>query len=195
MDQETRAMDIRPVEICCLNLTFLLPTAMSLQDAAWVNGWPPHVWFPPWSKEVVVWWWFAGDSVSDLLRIQGTLKQHGDHSILQQYPIPSGLRQCGTICLSMGKWPNTPPGCVRAIWPKRRVMEFCIRWLGLHNHPTSTQLRWFGMSWTAEWKKSSQRVLNSFKTVGKAIQDYAGWENAKSVQSCHQGKGWLLWRI
>jgi hypothetical protein len=23
----------------------------------------------------------------------------------------------------------------------------------------------------------------------------AGWENAKSVQSCHQGKGWLLWRI
>jgi hypothetical protein len=21
----------------------------------------------------------------------------------------------------------------------------------------------------------------------------AGWENAKSVQSCHQGKGWLLW--
>ena len=23
----------------------------------------------------------------------------------------------------------------------------------------------------------------------------AGWENAKSVQSSHQGKGWLLWRI
>ena len=23
----------------------------------------------------------------------------------------------------------------------------------------------------------------------------AGWENSKRVQSCHQGKGWLLWRI
>uniref|UniRef100_A0AAZ3RWF6 Calcium binding protein 39-like n=1 Tax=Oncorhynchus tshawytscha TaxID=74940 RepID=A0AAZ3RWF6_ONCTS len=28
-------------------------------------------------------------------------------------------------------------------------MECCIRGPGLHNHLTSTQLRWFGMSWTA----------------------------------------------
>ena len=74
---------------------------------------------------------------------------------------------------STGQWPNTPPDCVRAIWPRRRVMECCIRWPGLYNHPISTQLRWFGMSWT-EWRKSSQQVLsicgNSFKTVGKAFQ-------------------------
>jgi hypothetical protein len=34
-------------------------------------------------------------------------------------------------------------------------------------------LRWFGMSWTAEWRKSSQQALcicgNSFKTVRKAF--------------------------
>ena len=46
-------------------------------------------------------------------------------------------------------------------------------WHGLHLHPTSTQLRWFGMSWTADWWKSSQQVLSiceiSFKTVGKAF--------------------------
>ena len=39
---------------------------------------------------------------------------------------------------------------------------------------TITQLRRFGMSWTAERRKSSQQVLsvsgNSFKTVGKAFQ-------------------------
>jgi hypothetical protein len=33
---------------------------------------------------------------------------------------------------------------------------------------------WFGLSWTAEWRKSSQQVLSicesSFKTVGKAFQ-------------------------
>ena len=29
----------------------------------------------------------------------------------------------------------------------------------------------------------------------KSIPGEAGWEDAKSVQSCHQGKGWLLWRI
>ena len=81
----------------------------------------------------------------------------------------------GTVnCFSTGQWPNTPPGCVRAIWPRRRVMECCIRWPGLHNHP-SPQPNWdgFRMSWTTEWRKSSQQVLricgNSFKTVGKAF--------------------------
>ena len=77
------------------------------------------------------------------------------------------------ICFSPGQWPKTPIGFVWAIWP-RRVMVCCLRWHGLHNHPTSTPLRWFGMSWTAEWRKSSQHVLNicgnSFKTVGKAFQ-------------------------
>ena len=38
---------------------------------------------------------FAGDTVRDLFRIQGTLNQHGYHSILQLYVIPSGLRKVG----------------------------------------------------------------------------------------------------
>ena len=36
---------------------------------------------------VRVWWWFAGYTISDLFRIQGTLNQHGFHSILQRYAI------------------------------------------------------------------------------------------------------------
>ena len=40
---------------------------------------------------VMVWGCFAGDTVCDLFRIQGTLTQHGYHSILQGYSIPSGL--------------------------------------------------------------------------------------------------------
>ena len=40
---------------------------------------------------VMVWVCFAGDTVSDLFRIQGTVNQHGYHRILQQYAIPSGL--------------------------------------------------------------------------------------------------------
>ena len=69
---------------------------------------------------------------------------------------------------------------------------------GLHHHPTSTQLRWFGVSWTAKWRKSSQHLLSMWELLQdswKSIPDEAGWENAKSVQSCHLGKGWLLWRI
>ena len=38
---------------------------------------------------------FAGNTASDLLRIQGTLNQHGYHSILQRYAIPSGFRLVG----------------------------------------------------------------------------------------------------
>ena len=40
---------------------------------------------------VIVCGWFTGNTVSDLFRIQGTLNQHGYHSILQRYAIPSGL--------------------------------------------------------------------------------------------------------
>ena len=44
---------------------------------------------------VMVWGCFDGDTVCDLFRIQGTLNQHGYHSILQRYAIPSGLRLVG----------------------------------------------------------------------------------------------------
>ena len=40
---------------------------------------------------VMVWGCFADDTASNLLRIQRTLNQHGYHSILQRYAIPSGF--------------------------------------------------------------------------------------------------------
>ena len=43
--------------------------------------------------EEEVWGCFTGDI--DLFRIQGTLNQHGYHSILQQYAIPSGFNLVG----------------------------------------------------------------------------------------------------
>ena len=46
-------------------------------------------------RVVMVWGCFAGGIVGDLFRIQGTLNQHGYHSILQRYDIPSGLRLVG----------------------------------------------------------------------------------------------------
>jgi hypothetical protein len=64
-------------------------------------------------EEEGVWGCFAGDAVSDLFRIQGTLNQHGYHSILQRYAIPSGLRYHLFFNRTMTK--NTLPGSVRAI--------------------------------------------------------------------------------
>uniref|UniRef100_A0A8C4QME5 Tc1-like transposase DDE domain-containing protein n=1 Tax=Eptatretus burgeri TaxID=7764 RepID=A0A8C4QME5_EPTBU len=40
---------------------------------------------------VMVWGCFAGDTVVDIFRIQGTLNQHSHHSILLRYAIPSGV--------------------------------------------------------------------------------------------------------
>ena len=44
---------------------------------------------------VMVWGCDADDTGCDLFRIQGTLNQHGYHSILQRYAIPSSLRLVG----------------------------------------------------------------------------------------------------
>ena len=38
---------------------------------------------------------FAGVTVGNLFKIEGTLNQHGYHSILQQLTLPSGLRLVG----------------------------------------------------------------------------------------------------
>ena len=123
--------------------------------------------------EEEVWWCFAGDTVSDLFWIQGTQPACiPQNSAAKCHPIWFALSRT-IIYFSTVQWPNTPSGCVRVIWP-RRVMECCIRWPVLHNHLTSTQLRWFGMSWTPELRKSSQQVLriceDSFKIVVKAFQ-------------------------
>ena len=46
---------------------------------------------------VMVWDCFAGRTVGDLFKIQGTLNQHGYHSILQPHAITSGSGLSGTI--------------------------------------------------------------------------------------------------
>ena len=76
----------------------------------------------------MVCWCFAGDTVCDLFRIQGTLNLHGYHSILQRYAIPSGLHLVGLsiIFLFSTMTENIPPGYVSTILP-RRVMECCIK--------------------------------------------------------------------
>ncbi|CDQ73230.1 unnamed protein product [Oncorhynchus mykiss] len=40
-----------------------------------------------------------------------------------------------------------------------------------------------------------QHMWELLQDCWKNIPGEAGWENARSVQSCHQGKGWLLRRI
>lgn len=51
-------------------------------------------------RGVMVWDCFAGDTVGDLLGIQGIFNQHVYHTMLQHHVVPSGL--C-IICFSTGQ--------------------------------------------------------------------------------------------
>jgi hypothetical protein len=55
---------------------------------------------------------FAGDTVCDLFEIQGTLNQHGHHTILQPYAIPSGL---GLVGLSFVFQQDNDPTHLQAV--------------------------------------------------------------------------------
>jgi hypothetical protein len=139
---------------------------------------------------VMVWGCFAGDNICDLFIIQGTLNQHGYHRILQQYAIPSGLRLVGLsfvtwqLSFITWQWPNTPPGCVRAIWPRRRVMEWCIR----------LQPNWDGLGWVGlqDKGKAANKCSAYVGTPSrlKSIPGEGSWENAKSVQSYFEESEW-----
>ena len=127
---------------------------------------------------VIMWGCFAGDTVNDLLRIQGTLNQHSYHSIL--HPICSALS--GTIiCFSTGQWPNTPPGFVRAIWPRRREMECCVRWPGLHNHRTSIQIE---MDWHELDRRVKQKQPTSAQHTSRLLEKYSRWNWLRECQEC-----------
>jgi hypothetical protein len=131
-----------------------------------------HVWFPPWSMEEEVWWcegaWLVTLSVIYLEFKAHNM--HGYHSILQRYAIPSGLRYHLFFNRTMTQ--STPPGFgglfdQEGEWWSAALDE-------LSSTITRPQPNWDGLGWAPH---------------------EADWENAKSVQSCHQGKGWLLWII
>ena len=123
---------------------------------------------------VMMWGCFAGDTVCDLFRIQGTLNQHGYHSILQRYAIPSGLR---LSCFLTGQWPNAHPGCVRAIWPIRRVMECCTRW---------PEPNWDGLGWVGPQsdRKTANRCSAYVGTPSRLLEKHSSWSWMKECQEC-----------
>jgi hypothetical protein len=96
------SLDIRPVKICPFvwwvhiwDFWFQLPCLCETQSR-WTDD--LHMCGShrgAWRRSCDVLGCFPGDTVSDLFRIQGTLNQHGYHSILQRYAVPSGLRLVG----------------------------------------------------------------------------------------------------
>ena len=143
------------------------------------------LWDAEWSMEVV-WWCFAGDT--DLFRIQGTLNQHGYHSILQRYVILSGLRLVGlSFVFQQDNDPNhTSKLCKAYLTKESDGVPFQMTW---------PPPNWDGLGWVGPRKgKAAIKCSAYVRTPSRLLKKHsrwAGWENAKSVESCHQGKGWL----
>ena len=99
-----------------------------------MSGWFSHV-VPKvedGERGVMVWWCFTGETICDFIPNW----RHTEPAWLPQHSAatchPIWFVHSGTIiCFSTWKvTPNTSQGCVRAIWPKRKLRECC------HSHPT-----------------------------------------------------------
>ena len=132
---------------------------------------------------------FAGDTVSDLFRIQGTLQgtlnQHG-YSILQWYAIPSDLCLGGITFVFQQENDPTRLQAVYGLFDQEGEW-----WSAASDDLASTitgpQPNWDGLGWVG--LHSEGKVANKCSAyVGtptrllKSIPGEAGWENAKSVQ-------------
>ena len=106
--RETQGMDIRPVEICALVwwVQILDPCHVFVRHRK--GEWMVSTCMVPTVEEV---WWcgccLAGETVGDLFKIEGTLNQHGYHSILQPHAISSGLCLVGSFIFQQDNGPQT----------------------------------------------------------------------------------------
>ena len=146
-----------------------------------------------------VWWIGGGDTVCDFFKIQDTLNQYGYHSILQQYAIPSGLRLVGHhLFFNKTMSQHTSRLCKGYLTKKESDgVLHQLTWPPQSPDLKSIEMVWDELDHRVKGKHptSAQHMWELLQNYWKSFPGEAGWENAKSVQSCHQGKGGLLWRI
>ena len=195
-------MDIRQLEMVLRpNLIFLVPYAVSSRCrvvermiSACVGPTVKHG-----KGGVMMWGCFAGDTVSDLFRIQGTLNQHGYHSILQWNAIPSGLRSVGLSFVFQQD--NDPKHTFRLCkgYLTRKASNGVLHQMTWP--PQSPDLNPIEMVWDELDRRVKEKKPTRAQHVGtpsRLLEKHSSWSwlrECKSLQSCHQGKGWLIWRI
>ena len=141
----------------------------------------------------------AGDTVCDLFQIQGTLNQHGYHSILKWYVIPSGLRLVVlSFVFNRTMSQHTSRLCKGYLTKKESDgVLHQMTWPPQSPNLNPIEMVWDELDHKVKEKQptSAQHMWELLQVCWKSIPGEAGWKNARSAQSCHQGKGWLLWRI
>ncbi len=151
---------------------------------------------------VMMWGCFAGDTVGDLFKIEGTLNQHGYYSILQRHAIPSGLCLVGPLFIF--EQDNDPKHISRLCKGYLTKKEWWV--LCQMTRPPQTPKQWpkpnrDGLGWDepqSEGKRANKcsaflgTPSRLFENHFRWLPHEAHWENAKSVQSSNQSKGCLF---
>ena len=141
LGQETQGKDIRPVEICALvwwvqnwDLWFhppcLCATRKRWTDGLYMHGSHREAWRRRCDGVGLLCWWHGWGFIQNWRHAEPAWPPQ--HLAATCHPIRFAF-SLTIIYYSTGQWPQTP-GCVRAIWPRRRVMECCTRWPSLHSH-------------------------------------------------------------
>ena len=162
-----------------------------------VTGWCPRARFPPWSMEDKVWWCGAALLVT-LFGIYSKLKAQWTSmaTTASCSDMSSGLCLVGPSFIFQQD--NDPKHTSRLRKGCLTTKESCGRWSGLQS-PDLNPIKMIWDEMDRRVKAEGEQVLsisgNSLQTVIQWLPHEAHWENAKSVQSCNQSKGWLLWWI
>ena len=135
-------------------------------------------------EDEVLWCGAAGDTVSDLFRIQGTLNQHGYHSILQQYAISSGLGLVGLSFFFNRTMPQHTSRLCKGYLTKKES-DGVQQWSDLAS--TITDLNPVQMVWDELERRGKEKQptgaqhMWELQDCRKSIPGEAVWENGKSV--------------
>ena len=121
----------------------------------------------------------------DLFRIQGTLNQHGYHSILQRYTIPSGLRLVGLSFVFQQDNDPTHLQAVSGLFDQEGEW-----WSAASDNLASTitwpQPNWDGLGWVGPQSegKAANKCSAYVGTPSRLLEKHSRWSWLRECQEC-----------
>ena len=84
---------------------------------------------------------------------------------------------------------NTPPGYVRVIWPKRRVMSAASDDLATNPRP---QPKWDGLGWVRPQSegKSANKCSAYVRIPSRPLEKHSSWSWLREYQECAKLSSW-----
>ena len=158
---------------------------MSLWDAR-VGEWMISAWVvPPWSMEEEV-WWCGGVLLVTLSVIQGTINQHGYHSILQRYAIPSGLRIVGLSFVFQQDNDPKPTSRLCTGYLTKKESGGVVHQMTWPPQSPDLNPDWGGLGWVGPQSeiKAANKCSAYVGTPSRLLEKHSRWRWMRECQEC-----------